>query len=105
MPASEHQRRADSARRDKSRIPKFSSIDEEAAFWDSHDSTEFEDEFEEVTDVQFVKAQPKKSITVRLEQDAFAALAQRAKEQGVGPSTLVRMWILEHLRQPEKTPP
>lgn len=32
----------------KTRIPVFSSIAEEAAFWDSHDTAEFEDEFEPV---------------------------------------------------------
>lgn len=30
------------------KVPKFTSIEEEAAFWDSHDSTEFEDEFDPV---------------------------------------------------------
>ena len=34
----------------KSRIPHFNSIEEEAEFWDTHDSTEFEDEWEEVTE-------------------------------------------------------
>ena len=38
----------------KSRIPKFSSIEEEAKFWDMHDSTEFEDEFKPVQ-VRFAK--------------------------------------------------
>jgi hypothetical protein len=32
----------------KSKIPEFKSIAEEAAFWDTHDTTEFEDEFEDV---------------------------------------------------------
>jgi hypothetical protein len=40
----------------KSRIPTFSTIEEEAEFWDTHDITEFEDELELVTDVRFVKA-------------------------------------------------
>lgn len=44
---------------EKSRIPRFKSIEEEAAFWDSHDSTEFEDEFVEVDAVRFVIAAPK----------------------------------------------
>lgn len=43
----------------KSRIPAFSSTEEEAEFWDTHDSAEFEDEFETVTDVKFVKAKRK----------------------------------------------
>lgn len=32
--------------RPKSRIPHFKTIEEEAEFWDTHDLTEFEDEFE-----------------------------------------------------------
>ena len=31
------------------RIPDFSSIEEEAAFWDTHDTTDFEEEFHPVT--------------------------------------------------------
>ena len=38
----------------KSRIPEFSSIEEEAEFWDTHDTTEFEDEFKPVQ-VRFAK--------------------------------------------------
>lgn len=84
--------------KEKSRIPHFNSIEEEAAFWDSHDSTEFEDEFVEVDDVQFVMATPKKALTVRLEEPTLRDLRRVAKEKGIGPSTLVRMWILERLR-------
>jgi len=80
-----------------SRIPAFKSIEEEAAFWDSHDSSEFEDEFVEVDDVTFVKASPKKAITVRLEQGSLDDLRKLAREKGIGPSTLARMWILERL--------
>ncbi len=35
-------------------IPDFSSIEEEAAFWDTHDTTGFEDEFHQIT-VRFDK--------------------------------------------------
>jgi hypothetical protein len=80
-----------------SRIPVFQTVEEEAAFWDSHDSTEFENEFEAVTDVQFTKVRPTKAITVRLERDSFAALSERARERGFGPAALARLWILEHL--------
>ena len=84
--------------KEKSRIPHFKSVEEEAAFWDSHDSTEFEDEFVEVDDVQFVKAAPKKVLTVRLEEPTLRDLRRIAKQKGIGPSTLARMWILERLR-------
>ena len=38
----------------KSRIPEFSNIEKEAEFWDTHDTTEFEDEFKPVQ-VRFAK--------------------------------------------------
>ena len=43
-------------RRTESRIPAFKTIEEEAEFWDTHDSSEFDDEFETVTDVRFVRS-------------------------------------------------
>ena len=85
----------------KKRIPTFHSVEEEAAFWDSHDSADFEDEFTEVTDVQFVRAKPKKAISVRLEEASLQQLTQEARQKGMGPSTLARMWILEQLRRSE----
>ena len=83
---------------EKSRLPRFNRIEEQAAFWDTRDSTEFEDEFVEVEDVRFVMAAPKKALTVRLEEPTLRDLRRVAKEKGIGPSTLVRMWILERLR-------
>lgn len=83
----------------KTRIPTFHSIEEEAAFWDAHDSTEFEEEFTEVTDVQFVPAKPKKAISVRLDEESLQLLTREAREKGIGPSTLARMWILEQLKR------
>lgn len=84
----------------RNRIPHFKSVEEEAAFWDTHSTTEFEDAFEPAPDVQFVvtRGEPKKAITVRLPETMVAAVTQEAQAKGVGPSTLVRMWILEHLR-------
>lgn len=42
----------------RSRIPDCRSLEEEAEFWDTHDLTEFEDEFEPV---EFAIAKPLKS--------------------------------------------
>ena len=89
--------------RRKSRIPTFKTVEEEEAFWDTHDLTEFEDELEVVTDVTFVKAKPKRALTVRLEEETMNALAQEAHEKGIGPSTLARMVILEHLKRQHHT--
>ena len=87
--------------RAKSRIPTFKTVEEEAEFWDTHSTSEFEDEFEGVRDVVFVvtRGRPKKAITVRLPEETLTALTQKAQKMGIGPSTLARMWILEHLRE------
>jgi len=42
-------------------------------------------------------------IPVRLSSDKWHQIRAEAKELGIGPSTLVRMWILERLRQQVKT--
>ena len=85
----------------KSRIPRFKTVEEEAEFWDTHSLADYEDELEEVPDVQFVvtRAKPKKGITVRLEEDLLDTLRTEAHAKGIGPSTLIRMWVLEHLRE------
>lgn len=82
----------------KSRIPTFKTIQEEAAFWDTHSSEEFADELIPVENVKFIKARSKKALTVRFDEDTFEELAREANEKGVGTSTLARMLILEHLR-------
>ncbi len=82
----------------KSRIPTFKTIEEEAAFWDTHSSEEFANELTPVEDVKFVSARPKKALTVRFDEDSFEELSREAREKGIGPSTLARMLILEHLR-------
>ncbi len=82
----------------KSRIPTFKTLEEEAAFWDTHSSEEFASELTPVENVKFVKALSKKALTVRFDEDTFEELTREAREKGIGPSTLARMVILEHLQ-------
>ena len=81
-----------------SRIPDFQSREEEAAFWDSHDFTEFLDETRPVK--LRVRRNLAEGLTVRLDRQDREELERRAAAQGIGPSTLVRMWIKDRLRQP-----
>src|SRR5712692_5439707 len=78
----------------KSRIPTFKTIEEEAAFWDTHSSEDFADELTPVEDVKFVKARSRKALTVRVDEETFEELTREASEKGIGPSTLARMVIL-----------
>jgi Cys-tRNA synthase (O-phospho-L-seryl-tRNA:Cys-tRNA synthase) len=67
----------------KSRIPTFKSIEEEAAFWDTHSSEEFADELTPVENVKFVKARPKKALTVRFEEDTFEELTSTQRRRSL----------------------
>lgn len=80
----------------KSRIPDFASVEEEAKFWDSHDFTEFEDETQPVK-VRFAK-NLSQVVALRLDAESLAVLRALAKDRGIGPTTLARMWILERLK-------
>lgn len=52
---------------------------------------------------EVVQAEVKKPldrvIPVRLPSDKWEEIRREARELGIGPTTLARMWILEHLRQ------
>lgn len=78
------------------RIPDFQTVEEETEFWDTHDITDYLDELRPV----HIRFSPNLStgMTVRLDPADREALGRIAAEQGVGPSTLVRMWIKERLR-------
>ena len=79
----------------KSRIPQFASRQEEAEWWDTHDLADYQDEFKTVR-VSFAK-NLSQGITIRLDPDTLSELRTQAHRKGVGPTTLARMWILEHL--------
>lgn len=53
---------------------------------------------DEVVEVQFKKPLDK-VIPVRLSAEKWEQIREEARELGVGPTTLARMWILERLRQ------
>ena len=55
-------------------------------------------EGDEVVQVE-VKKPLDKVIPVRLSADKWEEIRREARELGVGPTTLARMWILERLRQ------
>ncbi|MDQ3044607.1 MAG: BrnA antitoxin family protein [Chloroflexota bacterium] len=83
------------------RIPAFDDIEEEAAFWDTHDTADFAEEW---TPVQITVGQELKDrVTLRLNEADRNELATRARVKGVGPSTLVRMWLKERLRHEAKS--
>ena len=55
------------------------------------------EETDEVVEIE-VKRPLDKVIPVRLPSEKWEELRREARELGVGPTTLARMWILEKLR-------
>ena len=79
-----------------SRIPAFKNRQEMAAWFDTHDLADYQDEFQTVQ-VRFAK-NLSEGITVRFDPETLVKLRKQAHEKGVGPATLLRMWVMEHLR-------
>ncbi len=77
------------------RIPKFSTYEEEARFWDTHSPEDFPEEFKEVK-VRFRRPLQIR-LAVPLEQSTVRELEKIGKARGVEPTTVAREWILERL--------
>lgn len=80
----------------KSRIPEFKNREKEAKFWETHNLADYQDEFKTVK-VRFAK-NLSEGLHIRLDPETLMKLRVEAKEKGIGPTTLVRMWVKEQLR-------
>lgn len=81
------------------KLPTFASEQEEAEFWDTHDSTDFLAETESV-EMRFVDRRPvKQQISIRLEPSAIVEIKKVASGKGIGYQTLIRMWVMEQLQK------
>lgn len=78
-------------------IPKFKSYKDEANFWDTHSIADFKGQLQK-TRVKVAK-EVKLTYTVRLEKQVIEKLDAIARDKGIGPRTLARMWLLEKLKQ------
>jgi hypothetical protein len=83
---------------EQGRIPSFANREEETAFWDTPDVTEFVGQELQPVEVT-IGSELVNRLTVRLDAADRVELARRAREQGIGPSTLARMWLKDRLRQ------
>jgi len=77
-------------------ISKARSIEEIAAFWDTHDLTDFEDQTYEVE----IEVRLPRRRKVTLAPELADRLADRARRDGVSIETLVNLWVGERLLVP-----
>ena len=79
------------------KVPKFKSLKEEREFWDTHDSTDYHDDFKTTKDVVFVR--PKKEvISLRLGSKFIRKLRELADKEGLPPTTYARMLIVKSIQ-------
>jgi predicted DNA binding CopG/RHH family protein len=84
----------------KSRIPDFKNYEEEAKWWETHNLADYQDEFE-IVEAEFAK-NLSHGLTIRLDPETLNKVRSLAKKKGLGPTTLIRMWILEDLEKLEQ---
>jgi hypothetical protein len=78
-------------------IPAFNSYEEEATFWDTHSITDFTEETEAVK-VRTTRGLSA-NVQVRFDPETDHELEAIARERGMKKATLIRIWVLERLRQ------
>lgn len=78
-------------------VEPFATVEEEAEFWDSHSVVEA---IAKGAQVGFRQAKKTNTLTVRFEPADLQQIREEANQRGVGPTTLVRMWVRERLREP-----
>ena len=80
-------------------IPTFKTIQEEAAFWDTHDITDYLDELEVVSGgYQPPAGETKTVMTIRVAPSLKEQIEAIARSYDIPASSLVRMWIVEKIR-------
>ena len=73
----------------------FDSYEEVAAFWDTHDTTDYPDAFETVQ-VEAVDLKSRR-FEVEVEADLMQVLSEQAKQQGIAVSQLVNSLLRANL--------
>ena len=79
-------------------VPKFNNYKEEAEFWDAHSVTDY---LKESTPVKFSynpSNEKKETLTLRVAPSLKNEIEKRAKSYDISSSSLVRMWVVEKLK-------
>lgn len=79
----------------KKKLPDFKNIDDMAAFWDTHDSTDYA-----AGEIEAVEYRPKRLVlSVRFDAGDMLAITREARRLGMDRSTLIRMAVKQFLEK------
>jgi len=98
------------------KIPHFKTEDEEARFWNTHSPVDYPGEFVDVKEpFEFEpgllkkaaqrREERKRTLTLRMGQRQIDIAKVIARYKGLGYQTLMRIWVIEGIRQEIKTHP
>ena len=74
------------------KLPNFSTLEEEAEFWEMHSLTDYLDELEDVD--LHVEGTPEDTyLAIRVTPDIITTLREAAKKRGVSLEELLREWV------------
>jgi len=82
------------------KIPRFKTDEEAGRFWETHSFKDYHKDTKDA-EVVFVK-RPKKTIAIRLDPDDIKSVEMIAERKGLNYTSLLRMWIKEHLTEEAK---
>jgi len=82
------------------KIPKFKTDEEAARFWESHSFQDYYTDAKEAG-IKFVR-RAKRAVAVRLDPDDIKSVEKIAERKGLSYTSLLRMWIKEHLNKEER---
>ena len=80
------------------KTPEFKNLKDERTFWDTHNATDYLDDFEEAPDVVFAR-EKKAVLSLRLEPKISRKLKEMAIQEGLQPTAYARMLIIQGLRE------
>ncbi len=82
------------------KIPKFKTDEEAARFWEARSFQDYYGDTKEAG-IKFVR-RAKKTVAVRLDPDDIKSVEKIAERKGLSYTSLLRMWIKEHLNKEER---
>ena len=75
-------------------VPEFSTYEEEAAFWDNLDTSDFMED-----DGEWFRFETNQAVRVAILPEIAEELMKRARAQGVSIETLVNVVLIEHVKE------
>ncbi len=78
---------------DSKKVPEFKSIEEERKFWDEHDATDHL-----VAPLRRRNPRRLTPFSIKLDEQTLVQIRELAARQEMGPTQLVREWILDRLK-------